>query len=103
MSTVEVSMVDRNPNASAAAIDLIVTDSALLGGDGSVEFSVRPSVLVLSNDNSSIGYAVEIDLYSPTFSIIPKGLVPLLDHSRMAIANHKLRGRRFVNRQYRRG
>jgi len=75
-STIEVLMIGRSPNASTATIDLIASDSALLGIGTAVEFAVSPSVLVLSNASSSIGYVVEIDLYSPDFSIIPKGSVP---------------------------
>ena len=80
MSAVEVLMVDRSPNASVATIDLIASDPALLGTDGVVEFAVRPSVLVLSNDSSSIGYVLEIDIYSPNFTIIPKGSTPSLSN-----------------------
>lgn len=47
---------------------------ALLDTNDTIDVSVRPSVIASSNITNSIPYVLNVDLFNPTFALIPKGI-----------------------------
>jgi hypothetical protein len=72
-SAIEIRVANRSATSSIATVSLLASGAALLGANDTVDFSVRPSVIVSSNVSDSIPYVLDVDLFNPSFAIIPKG------------------------------